>query len=609
MRTNVSHESDPHSILVADCGSALTKVFLIEQVEGQFRFVARGQAPTLLTPATAGLLGSVRQAIAEIEVMTGRHFLNPSGELIVPERPDGYGVDAFAMTASAAPPLSVTIAGLSHDLSVASARQGIGTTYAVIKDIIAVEQPQPGGRELQRERPWELLRHDAPDAIVITGGTDGGARTPLIELARQVISAVVGTPKQPSVIFAGNAEARLQVVEMAGSEVDLRIVDNVQPGLGASQVDGLKEEVEEVYWERKMQPLPGFSALQAWSDAPIVPSVKALAASTRFIARRHGLRVAAVDAGEGATSVVLASPTRGVTAVSSHWRQSPAAMAAEGHQWLPFPLAEAETRALATTQRDEGFGSLLLSPEWWVRQAAVREALRSAWERALAQWPQSEPRFAQVSAPGRRSDWQSDLPSRRSDLTPHFDLILAGGGRMVHVLHPAEAVLTLLDVLQPCGVANLAFDSLSLLPSLGAVAALNPLVAVQVLARDSLVRLGVVVAPVGQARPGHPALRVVMHRDDGAILQTRVPFGSIELLPLLPEHKARLELWPSYRFDVGLGVAGVGAATEVEGGLLGVIVDARGRPLARPRNPAVWQMQVAGWLAALGAAVDLTKRD
>lgn len=596
MRTNVSHESDPHSILVADCGSALTKVFLIEQVEGQFRFVARGQAPTLLTPATAGLLGSVRQAIAEIEALTGRHFLNPSGELIVPERPDGYGVDAFAMTASAAPPLSVTIAGLSHDLSVASARQGIGTTYAVIKDVIAVEQPQPRHPELPLERQWELLRHDAPDAIVITGGTDGGARTPLIELARQVISAVVAAPQQPSVIFAGNAEARLQVAEMAGSEVDLRIVDNVQPGLGASQVDGLNEEVEEVYWERKMQPLPGFSTLQAWSDAPIVPSVKALAASTRFIARRHGLRVAAVDAGEGATSVVLASPNRGVTAVSSHWRQSPAATA-DGHPWPPFPPAEVDTRALTTTESDEGSGSLPLSPEWWVRQAAVRESLRSAWERALAQWPQSEPRFAQVSGPG------TGQTARRSDLTPHFDLILAGGGRMVHVLHPAEAVLALLDVLQPCGVANLAFDSLSLLPSLGAVAALNPLVAVQVLARDSLVRLGVMVAPVGQARPGHHALRVVMHRDDGSILQTRVPFGSIELLPLLPEHKARLELWPSHRFDVGLGVAGVGAATEVEGGLLGVIVDARGRPLARPRDPAVWQTQMATWLTVLGAAV------
>jgi hypothetical protein len=584
----VSDDPEVRSILVADCGSALTKVVLIEQVEGHFRYLAQGKAPTLLTPATDGLLGAVRQAVVELEKVTGRRFLDESGQLIVPENADGSGVDAFAMSASAAPPLRVVIAGLSRDLSVASAQQGVGATYAVIQDIIAIEQAEGGNGRPSLERQWELLRHNPPDALVVVGGTDGGARGPVLDLAEQVLSAVGGASQPPSVIFAGNSEARLWVAEMVASDVDLRIVDNVCPDLGVQQVDGLHEEVEEVYWERKMVPLPGFDTLRRWSETPIVPSVKALAASVRFIARRYGLQLAAVDAGEGATSVVLASPDRCVTAVSSHWRRGMAVTGQTAGDEGVSDTPEAEDRALALTETDAGpgeQGQSTAATEWWMQQMAAREPLRTAWQRALARWPQDECR-------------------QRPDLSPHFDLLLVSGGRLTHATHPAEAVLTLLDVLQPCGVTSLAFDPAWLLLALGAIAALHPLATVQVLARDGLVRLGAIVAPIGQTRPGHQALRVVMHRDDGAILETRVPFGSVELLPLEPEHKARLELWPSSRFDVGLGMRGAAAATEVEGGLLGVIIDARGRPLVQPQDPAIWQAQMRGWLAALGAPTD-----
>ncbi len=575
----MSNNPELRSILVADCGSALTKVVLIEQVEEHYRYLAQGKAPTVLTPATAGLLGAVRQAIAELERVTGRRFLDESGQLIVPEKADGSGVDAFAMTASAAPPLRVVIAGLSRDLSVASAQQGVGATYAVIQDIIAIEHGEPGNGRPSLERQWERLRHNPPDALVVVGGTDDGARDPVLDLAEQVLSAVGGAPQPPSVIFAGNAEARLWVAEMVASDVDLRIVDNVRPDLGTQQVDGLHEELEEVYWERKMVPLPGFDTLRRWSETPIVPSVKALAACVRFIARRYKLQMAAVDAGEGATSVVLASPEGCVTAVSSHWRQAPGV----GRQGAGDAGNAVNPGSEERTVAVSGSGGVPAeATEWWWQQMAAREPLRSAWQRALARWGQDQ------------NLWPAHL-------SPHFDLLLASGGRLTHAAHPAEAVLTLLDVLEPCGVTNLAFDPASLLPPLGAIAALHPLATVQVLARDGLVRLGAVVAPIGRGRPGHLAVRVVIHRDDGAILETRVPFGSIELLPLEPEHKARLELWPSSRFDVGLGVRGAPAATEVEGGLMGVVIDARGRPLTRPRDPAIWEAQMKAWLAALGA--------
>ena len=34
------------SILLADCGTVMTKAVLLEQVAGQYRFIAQGEAPT-----------------------------------------------------------------------------------------------------------------------------------------------------------------------------------------------------------------------------------------------------------------------------------------------------------------------------------------------------------------------------------------------------------------------------------------------------------------------------------------------------------------------------------------------------------------------------------
>jgi hypothetical protein len=504
------------SILVADCGRIRTKVILIDLVEGRYRFLAQGEAPGPGASGEGDLIQAVRRAMSQIEEVTGRHLLDDEGWPIIPERDTGAGVDAFVATASAAPPLRILLAGLARDLSVESAHQAIESTYAVVDEIVALDRgPQP---------------HDGksrPDAIVIVGGTDGGAIPPLLELTRLVVP-LISDEARPTVIFAGNAEARLQVAELIGGGADLRIVDNIRPSLEGENVLPLREEVEEVYWERKMRRMPGFARLRAWTSMSISPAERAFAGVVRFLARRHGLTVAAADLGGGATTIVLAGANRFVTAMKSHR------------------------------------GGM-----------EMREALNLVWERARGQW------------------------NSNGGLNPHLDLIIGSGGALTRNLHYGQAALTLLDVLQPCGVTNLALDTDLLMPSLGALVVCHPLAATQVLNRDCLLRLGPVIAPVGRARPGDLVLRLRMHRDDGSTEEVDVPYGAIRGIPLPPGQMARLELRPTRHFDVGLGVKGRGAATRVEGGVLGLIIDARGRPLILPS-----EQERREWLAAMGVPVE-----
>jgi hypothetical protein len=116
------------------------------------------------------------------------------------------------------------------------------------------------------------------------------------------------------------------------------------------------------------------------------------------------------------------------------------------------------------------------------------------------------------------------------------------------------------------------------------------------------VNLATVVTPVGFARKEDVILRVRIQYEESGALDIEVPYGSLEVLPLPPGQEALLELHPikRYRFDVGLGGPGKGGKRRVRGGLLGLIIDARGRPLRLPPDPEERQAQMQQWLWDVG---------
>jgi hypothetical protein len=119
--------------------------------------------------------------------------------------------------------------------------------------------------------------------------------------------------------------------------------------------------------------------------------------------------------------------------------------------------------------------------------------------------------------------------------------------------------------------------------------------------RDALLHLGTVVAPVGSAREGDVALTFGIEYEDGRSLEVEVSYGSLEVIPLAPGQTANLELRPTRRFDVGLGVKGQAGTTKIEGGILGIVIDARGRPLPVAEDLAEQQEKMQRWLWDIGS--------
>jgi len=63
---------------------------------------------------------------------------------------------------------------------------------------------------------------------------------------------------------------------------------------------------------------------------------------------------------------------------------------------------------------------------------------------------------------------------------------------------------------------------------------------------------------------------------------------------------ARLRLQPLHRSDVGMGGSGRGGSVRVVGGILGVVIDARGRPTLLPKDSTRRQDLYKKWLWTLG---------
>src|SRR3712207_8872224 len=91
-------------------------------------------------------------------------------------------------------------------------------------DTIAVDD---GRKEYQKVERIRALR---PDMILMSGGTDGGTVTHLVEMAEMLVSADprprLGIGLKIPVIYAGNKEALPPVQDVLGERVELHPVEN-----------------------------------------------------------------------------------------------------------------------------------------------------------------------------------------------------------------------------------------------------------------------------------------------------------------------------------------------------------------------------------------------
>jgi len=188
--------------------------------------------------------------------------------------------------------------------------------------------------------------------------------------------------------------------------------------------------------------------------------------------------------------------------------------------------------------------------------------------------------------------WQGQMPP--------FGMLLARGGMLAGVNSPGQAVMMLLNAIQPSGVFAVGLDKYGVLPAMGILAQHHPLAAVQALEGSVLVNFGWVVALPGTGKQGRQAISVSMKSETGQeLVGGDVAWGAIEVLTLTPGESALVTLRPERGVDIGFG-PGEETTITLYGGAVGLVIDARGRPLALPDDDDKREETLRQWLWDIG---------
>jgi len=552
------------SALAVDIGTTITRTLLFDVVSGRYRLIGRGTAKTTAGSPKFDVTEGIWRSLEELQYFTGRKLLSEKEGVIIPSTPDNQGADFMVATMSAGNPISVVTVGLLDNVSLNNARKLAQTSYTKIIAEISLNDHRSATERIN------LLTKKRPDLIIITGGTNNGATQSLLSILESIglSSFMLEESQKPHILFAGNEKLQDEVKAGLEKISKLHIAPNLQPMLGKTNFSAAQKELNEIYKEVRKQQTGGLRELLSWTDGSFNSTASALGRVTRFLSEKYEPDKGVMGVDIGSDSVILAAAFQGDETLRVYPNSGVGGGAAgvlerssleDIKRWLPIKVPDSTIKNYIYNKSAYPDSLPTEEDHLEIELAVAKQALRQA---ALDMIPSLEKHT-----------------SSSKILLPPLEPIIGAGRILIEAPKRYQSLSVLLDGLQPTGVTTLALDQNGILPGLGAISEINPLMTVQIIESNTFLNLGTIIAPIGIARPGTPILRVRLLREDGRTTTRDIKFGTLSVLPAEMGEKISLHLRPLHRFDVGMGGPGKSGKVNAVGGALGIIIDARGRPL------------------------------
>ncbi len=590
-------------IIATDCGSTTTKAILIEKKGNEYRQTYRGEAPTTVEAPFEDVTRGVLNAMSEVEELSGRKILD--GEKIITPAQGDVGVDIYVSTSSAGGGLQMMVAGAVKTMTAQSAQRAALGAGAIVTDVIASND-----QRLPHEK-MELIRQHRPDMILLSGGTDGGTKTHVVELAEYIAAANpkarLGMTFKLPVIYAGNKDAREEIKRVLEEKTALSITDNIRPVLERENLFPARQKIQELFLEHVMAHAPGYKNLMSWTSAPIMPTPAAVGVIMQEIARKNNINVVGVDIGGATTDVfsVFDGTFNRTVSANLGLSYSVSNVLAEAGidnvmRWISFNIDEADLRNRIKNKMIRPTTIPQTLDELKIEQALSREALRLAFEqhKSLAvglKGVQKERDISEAFAEAAEEEALVDMLK--------LNIIVGSGGVLSHAPRRSQAMMMLIDAFQPEGVTRLAVDSIFMMPHLGVLSTVNQKAATEVFEKDCLINLGECVSLTNTGKLGDKCINYKITMPDGKVIEDALPYGELKLYPLADGQEAEIEVTPAKQFDLGEG-KGKTIKQKVWGGVVGLVIDTRGRPItfAEQRDSVI--TQILKWAKAMDAYPD-----
>ncbi|MGA9342632.1 MAG: hypothetical protein WBV61_09945, partial [Rhodanobacteraceae bacterium] len=509
-------------------------------------------------------------AIRDLEQQCGRRLATDE-RVISPQYANGDGADEIFLTGlpvevNRAAVISIGLGGLGKQLVSGIRRSPTIAAYS-LEDV--------GQQNATLSTPVLLswLREVSPTTLILVH--DGGTQEDwdiAIEAAADAARDGVTTT---GIVIADESKQQL-VAQSLGNTLELSGIDPMEyePWEIAS---ALESEFNEQYAQR----VAALDTIPALSSARYVDRVRSVQAVASFLHRRMRRNVFTLNIGSGSLAYLAASGG-GVTAFRAErdlelGTRSLLRIPTERiTRWMPYRWSAEELTQWILNRALRPFGRPDSTTDSLVESALKRELIAD---------------LADDVASGNRSD---------------IDLVVVGPSFADQ--DPGLAALTVIDGLEPQsadGVVTVALDAEGIMAALGAISTIDPAFARDVIEQDFLVPMATCVVVTGQGEQGALAVRGEVKLQDGETRRFSVPFGNIQVLNVAESEAADVTLTPEPGFSIGSHGAGETVEfindRKLFGGRVGIIIDARGRPIQMPDDPEARVTLLRSWLSDVGA--------
>jgi hypothetical protein len=562
------------SLLALDISPEVIKACLIEREEGVYRLAGVSRTPTFLNPQGSINRKDLTRALSNLMNNSGHDLLADNGNVRSPAESATSGVDRIALSWSLPVPIKVILFGL---MPTGSINAGLRLIEELPLEIVGQLSATDGCSDEDR---MDMILAKRPELILLTGGIEGGADNILrlsVDLVARSI-AVLPQDLRPVVVFAGN----YMVAEYVKTKLEpltlIFTAPNVQPRLSEMDIQPAREVLSDVcnrMWLKRFSLQPGTRPLVINQIRPSIRAIEDFLAILGISEKRtRGCIAIQLDGLATSLSVNRDGRSTSHQQINGCMRLDPGMLVSQYQHsdvapWSSDPIDSVHLAEYLATGSLYAGRLPITGGDASIEESLTRVAGIRTWQ-----------------ALSKKHDFPKSLISR--DFCADADIILITGSRQDHQQKRGLGLLQMLDILQPIGLCDAFYDQDGIAACLGTAAHLDASIPLHCLLGRAIPRLATIIAPVHKAREGSRLLSMVVVEQDGRETRLEIPAGGLSSFPLRPGTKAEVRI--RLHGGAGMGVRFIPrSGVTVEGSLLGILIDARGRPLVLRKDPDIQQ--------------------
>ena len=562
--------------LSLDIGKSQTQAWLFAKQDGMWAVKSKASVPTVIEGDGSQFRKSIQTLLSQIEQSNDVRLLDDHGKITNIRRLEG--APAFiGMTLSAGKPIRTAVIGLSEAYSIAPLRRLVSLFNCEVVLEVNLQDNLNATAQLER-----LLTSDVA-LYVIGGGANMGAQKTLkaaIENLRLVYHLIPQTIR-PQIIYCGNQE----LAEYAKSEIeaglDMHLASNIQTIPGQEDPTLVWKAMLAAFERLQFQQFPGLADVVNDLHTRVIPSDFSAGRMVRFLEQssENGKGVLLLRVDTDSVSVIAARNQK-LNGINHRLQVNDAVL--EAARGLSSQVTDMSSFATYIYNRT-------LFPDY--TPATLEDlSIEQAWARVRVQEA-----LKALQKLGPDFGYNPSLGLMRA-----YEPIILSGSEMQRAL-PHQGLMLALDSILPHGITTVLQDEQQLLTALGCLAPHDPLLPVQVMDTEVFTNLATIITVDGPAAEGQKVLQIeVDEGEQTPRLFHKIHMGDLKRIETLLNGKTELYLAPEDESDVGMGIPGLGGWVGVMDSKVGVVVDARGRPLKLPIEEVARAEALRNWLWELG---------